>query len=98
MVIPKGAIHKVCYILHRGQQFQTYLYQFVFHLLATKMHICTTYLQGREPKVERQPGAHYFPYSIAHSKTRVVGYFCVKLDLMYWPISRWKEKEMRITK
>ena len=38
---------------------------------------------------------HYFPYSIAHSETRVVGYFCVKLDLMYWPISRTRVEGKR---
>ena len=67
MVIPKGAIHKVCYILHRGQQFQTHLYQFVFHLLATKMHICTTYLQWRAPKMETQPGANLCTTSLIPS-------------------------------
>ena len=46
-------------------------------------------------KTARCKRLHYFPYSNARSKTRVVGYFCVKLDLMYWPISRTRVEGKR---
>ena len=103
MVIPKGAIRKVCYILHRGQQFQTHLYQFVFHLLATKMHICTTYLQGREPKVETQPGANLCTTSLIPSHIAKPVSWVIFVWNWIWCIGQflaqgWKEKEMRITK